>query len=88
MDMKTYVTQITEHATRASRSDVTEFCNAMTQEHRTHQQSFTRLCVMWLNHIGQEEFLTDPRNEASHQVGAGFLTAVKMDIIDPYLPFL
>lgn len=43
-----------------------EFCKAMSLEHRTLQQSFTRLCIEWLRFCADlEDWQTDPRNEAS-----------------------
>jgi len=46
----------------------------MNQDHRTLQQSFTKLCVAWLNHCGDPEYRTDGRNEASAQLGKAFRT--------------
>ena len=41
-----------------------EFCKEMEYEHRTLQQSFTRLCVCWLRHCADMEHY-DARNELS-----------------------
>jgi hypothetical protein len=51
------------------------FNSAMVRQHRTLQQSFTRLCVGWLEFVGSEEYgrMTDGRNEASHKFGKKFL---------------
>lgn len=49
--------------------DQKEFNKIMSNQHRTLQQSFTRLCVDWLRHCGSEEYRYDGRNEASHQMG-------------------
>lgn len=47
-----------------------DFCEAMGREHRTLQQSFTRLCIDWLRYCGDlEEWQYDGRNEASVIVG-------------------
>ena len=46
-----------------------EFCKAMSLEHRTLQQSFTRLCIEWLRFCADlEDWQIDPRNEASVRV--------------------
>lgn len=42
------------------------FVHAMSQQHRTLQQAFTRCCLLWLVHLaGLEEGWYDLRNEAS-----------------------
>jgi len=43
-----------------------EFNNAMSSEHRTLQQSFTRLVLGWIEHVASDEYRTDGRNDASH----------------------
>jgi hypothetical protein len=44
------------------------FNHKMSMEHRTLQQSFTRLCLNWLEHCAKPEYRTDPRNEDSKRV--------------------
>lgn len=44
------------------------FCESMTREHRTLQQSFTRLCIEWLQTCADAEYRYDGRNEASHTI--------------------
>ena len=83
-----YADTIAERASSASTQDKEKFLKAMTRQHRTHQQSFTRLCVLWLTHVGQDEYLTDGRNENSHQVGNQFVRCVNDELIDPYLPMV
>ena len=41
-----------------------EFAKGMAQEHRTLQQSFTRLCIAWLQELAETEYY-DLRNEGS-----------------------
>jgi hypothetical protein len=43
----------------------TEFIKNMETEHRTLQQSFTRLCLKWIEHVGSPEYRTDARNQQS-----------------------
>jgi hypothetical protein len=45
--------------------DQEEFNSLMSREHRTLQQSFTRLCIGWLEHVAKDEYATDLRNQAS-----------------------
>jgi len=37
----------------------------MSRQHRTLQQSFTRLCLNWLDHCASDVYLTDGRNDGS-----------------------
>jgi len=45
-----------------------EFTDSMSRQHRTLQQSFTRLCLKWIEYCGSEEYRYDPRNEGSHDI--------------------
>lgn len=46
-----------------------DVAQAMTSEHKTLQQNFTRLCVEWLKVCGSDDYRYDDRNEASHTIG-------------------
>ena len=59
--------------------DVTNYLNSfsnknkafiveMNREHRTLQQSFTKLCIEWLENCASDDYHFDGRNEASHKV--------------------
>lgn len=50
-----------------------DFCNLMTHEHRTLQQSFTKLCLQWLETVAGEDYRTDLRNEASQGIARNLL---------------
>lgn len=54
-----------------------EFCKEMSREHRTLQQSFTRLCLQWLEHIASDEYMTDGRNMGSQIVARELLKGFK-----------
>lgn len=54
-----------------------EFCEAMSREHRTLQQSFTRLCLKWLEHCASDEYRTDARNEQSKRIAMELLKGFK-----------
>ena len=45
-----------------------EFNKAMSREHRTLQQKYTKMCLSWLEHCASDEYHFDGRNEASHKV--------------------
>lgn len=57
--------------------DSQEFIDLMSREHRTLQQSFTRLCLKWIEKVGSEEYRTDARNEASKEVCHKMLQAFR-----------
>jgi hypothetical protein len=50
-----------------------EFCTEMSKEHRTLQQSFTRLCLQWIEHVASDEYRTDGRNMGSQIVARELL---------------
>lgn len=59
---------------------IEQFVECMAFEHRTLQQSFTRLCVAWLTHLGRDVQLYDDRNEASVKLGKVFLEKIPEDV--------
>jgi hypothetical protein len=44
------------------------FIGEMSRKHRTLQQSFTQLCLRWIEHCASDTYQTDPRNEDSKVV--------------------
>ena len=62
-------------------------CQAMTREHRTLQQSFTRLCIHWLVTCASDEYQFDGRNEASHEIAKALIESQDADFIGniPYI---
>jgi len=54
-----------------------EFCKAMSIQHRTLQQSFTKLCFEWIEFIASDEYRTDARNEGSKRTAQELLQAFK-----------
>lgn len=64
-----------------------EFCKAMTKEHRTLQQSFTRLCIHWLCTCASDDYHYDGRNEASHEVAKAIINSQDADFIGN-IPFI
>lgn len=53
------------------------FNDAMSREHRTLQQSFTRLCLKWMEYVASDEYRFDGRNEASHDLCDAIITYYK-----------
>lgn len=65
--------------------DYKGICEAMTHEHPTLQQNFTRLCVAWLRTCGtKDENCFDDRNIASHKLGKKLLPILD-DVILPFI---
>ena len=61
--------------------DYEGFCQQMTREHRTLQQSFTRLCIYWLATCSSDEYQYDGRNEASHIISKALIESQDADFI-------
>ena len=61
--------------------DYEGFCKQMTKEHRTLQQSFTRLCIHWLCECSTDEYQYDGRNEASHEIAKALINSQDADFI-------
>ena len=61
--------------------DYEGFCKEMTKEHRTLQQSFTRLCIHWLCTCASDDYRFDGRNEASHEIAKALIESQDADFI-------
>ena len=70
------VTAITDYVNSYSVKSE-EFVSAMNKEHRTLQQSFTRLCLKWLENCASDDYRHDGRNEDSHTISKTMLEAFK-----------
>ena len=57
--------------------DKKAFLEAMQGDHRTLQQSFTGLCLAWLQTVASPEYRTDGRNEYSQTVARKLLANVE-----------
>ena len=66
------------------------FCKAMAREHKTLQQSFTRLCLSWLRHCASVDYAecTDERNVASHTVSKKTMQACETAGVEFLLPYV
>ena len=72
--------------------DSLAFIDAMESEHRTLQQSFTKLCLLWIENCAGEAYRYDGRNEASHNISAELIQLFKQinhDIVpSSFLPLI
>lgn len=73
--------------------DEVAFIQAMSQEHRTLQQSFTRLVLKWLEFVASEDYKYDDRNSGSHAVAKKLLEGFFQlnhyrTLPSAYLPFI
>lgn len=73
MESKELTNQITNYLNTFSVDDrIKELNTAMSSEHPTLQQNFTRMCVGWLEHVSTPEYYTDGRNESTKDFGILF----------------
>lgn len=85
--------EMTDFVNTFSTEPRTDFIQAMANEHRTLQQSFTRLCIEWIEYCATQEYRTDGRNESTHQMCKALVQAYKekQDTnlpLSKYLPFI
>jgi len=76
MDAKELTNVITNHL-NSYNDKSEEFNNAMSREHRTLQQNFTKLCLKWLEFVASEDYSTDARNEQSKEVSQTLLNGFR-----------
>ena len=55
--------------------------------HRTNQQTFTRLCIAWLERCAQESYPCDMRNKASHDAAKMLIDGLGGKDLPP-LPYI
>jgi hypothetical protein len=85
--------EMTDFVNTFSNEPTKEFVQAMANEHRTLQQSFTRLCLEWIEHCASQDYRTDGRNESSHATCKAIVEAYKekqnnLLPLSAYLPFI
>lgn len=66
-DAKKTAGKIADYVNSFSRKE-SYFCSAMSLEHRTLQQSFTRLCFLWIEYCASNSYHYDGRNEHTHLI--------------------
>lgn len=66
-----------------------EFVAEMKKDHRTLQQSFTRLCMAWIADLAERQHYDD-RNEASVKLAKEIKRAILNEEgqFPPFLPFI
>ena len=74
METKELVTKITDFVNSYNR-DEKSFIEQMSREHRTLQQSFTRLMFKWIEHCASNDYHFDGRNEATHRTSKELVNA-------------
>jgi len=70
---KKVVNEVTNLINNFSDQPIEEFVKYMNNEHRTLQQSFTKLALKWIENCASEEYRHDGRNQASHETSAKLL---------------
>ena len=76
---ETIVNDLTDYLNSFSNKSP-EFNLFMSSEHRTLQQSFTRLCLGWIEHVASDEYRTDGRNEGSKEICKKLLDLFKNEM--------
>lgn len=70
----------------SNREKAAEFIEGFCRQHRTLQQSSFRLIMSLIEHMASNEYRTDLRNEASHNVAkkllAGFKTETYKELLN------
>ena len=60
-------------------SDHQGFITEMGKDHRTLQQSFTKLCLKWIEFVGSDDYRYDLRNQDSHETCKKMLETFKKE---------
>lgn len=53
------------------------FIHQMSFQHKTLQQSFTRLCFKWIEAVASDEYKVDGRNQHSHEICKKVVSTMK-----------
>jgi len=72
VEIQKLVGEITNYVNTYS-LDSDKFNEVMANEHRTLQQSFTRLCLKWIEYCASDDYRYDDRNRASHEISTELL---------------
>lgn len=62
------VNQVTNVLNTFGNSNMDTFVHQMSFQHKTLQQSFTKLCMKWIEHCASDEYKFDGRNQHSHEL--------------------
>jgi hypothetical protein len=95
MTDKNHAQQVVSEITRFVNSYTVandEFIAEMSTEHRTLQQSFTKLVLKWMEYCASIDYRYDDRNKASHDICKKMIDAFRESTgnIDPsdFLPMI
>ena len=67
------------HFANSFNVDSVEFITEMNLEHRTIQQSFTKLCLEWLENCADINYRFDGRNQATHDIAVKLIEHFKYE---------
>lgn len=59
-----------------------KFNQQMSTEHRTLQQTFTKLCLSWIEHVASDDYRTDGRNIESKIICRDLINAFSDKVIE------
>ncbi len=82
-DTKELVKNITKFVNSYSVEEE-EFIKEMETQHRTLQQSFTRLCFKWIEHCASDEYRHDKRNEQTHETSKFVFETYRLAMNEKY----
>lgn len=86
--MNTKEEQLAEDITNSINSmlfDEVDFTKAMSNQHRTLQQKFTKLCFAWIEKMANTEpRFTDARNQASAEISKKVIDAFHEKMIEEH----
>lgn len=77
-DIEKTVKEVTDIVNAYNDDPMDTFIHQMTFQHRTLQQSFTRLCLKWIETVASSEYRYDGRNEHSHKLCEHIVTTMKL----------
>lgn len=72
------VKDVTNIVNSFSDDSMKTFLKQMSFQHRTLQQSFTRLCLKWIELVASDEYRFDGRNQHSHEQCKKIVEAMKL----------
>ena len=67
-EIQKVVEEVTDVVNSFGDDKMNTFIRQMTFQHRTLQQSFTRLCLKWIETVASDEYRYDGRNQHSHDL--------------------
>ena len=76
-DIQETVKKVTDIVNTFNDDPMDTFIRQMTFQHRTLQQSFTKLCLKWIETVASDEYRFDGRNQHSHEQCQKIVEAMK-----------